>query len=121
MPSVNTQPMQQPLETAQPIAQTQFSAPPPQKNMKGLILLFVFIIILILGGLGAFLFINNKPATPPIQTQVSPTPIVSVVSPTPLPIPSPKVTQSPEEALQQVTIDDPNADIQNINADAQQL
>ncbi len=82
-------------------------------------LAFIVIILLIVGAISIFLFTNKK-STPP-QSQIVPTPVAAAVSPTQIPSPSPEITQSPEQALQQVTIDNPNADIQNISADAQQL
>ena len=65
------------------------NAPAPPKN-TGLIILAVFLVLAVLGGLGYFLYTKFAPAPTPDATVLAPTP-----TPTPAPAPGPTPTPAP--------------------------
>lgn len=111
-------PPTQPSAVNQPI--TQPAPVQPEKNNKMLFLALAMFILIGLG-IGGIFFLNNRQTIP--QTKIE-TPVVSQVSPTPIsiqPTITTQPTQTPEQALQDVTIIDPSTDMTDINADLSQL
>lgn len=115
-----TQTVSQPTQPVQPLQSTVQSDIPQStmgqpKNNKMIFLVLAFVILILLGA-GIFLLMKKK-STPAPAAQITTPPALSQVTPSPLP----EVTQSPEQELQQVTIDNPDTDMQDINASVSQL
>lgn len=114
-----TQTVSQPTQPVQPLQSTVQSDIPQNttgqpKNNKMIFLVLAFVILILLGA-GIFLLMSKKAPAP--AAQITTPPALSQVTPSPLP----EVTQSPEQELQQVTIDNPDTDMQDINASVSQL
>lgn len=97
---------QQPITTQQsPIVQE------PKRN-KNLSVLFIFLIVIVIGGVTTFLLMNKA---------ASPAPVYKPPATYQLPSATPVVTQTPEMLLQQMSIESIDAEMQSINEDLQQL
>ncbi|QQG40781.1 MAG: hypothetical protein HYV37_00455 [Candidatus Levyibacteriota bacterium] len=99
-----TQPVQQPVvETTN------------GRSRKGLILFLIMLLIIFLGA-GTIYIAANRTAT----TSTLPTTKPVIQQPT-ITKPSPTIVQTPEEELGQINVENPDTDVQDIQADIQQL
>ncbi|GEM_PF-6502040 len=101
-----TQPTQPITPPTTPVVQPKTT----NTNKTNTLLLVLLFAITIAGATGIFLFMNKKLSSPTL-------PAVSQDTPTPTPFNN----QTPEESLEQVTIEDPTEDMRDINLDVSQL
>lgn len=119
-PPVATQPITQPVAETLIMPATPVQPPLPEKNSK-MLFLIIAVLIITVAGIGGVFFLTNRQDN--VQEAKIAAPIIPPVSPTPMPVEPtvPPVTKTPEQALQDVIIDDPATDMTDINDDLSQL
>ncbi len=124
-PNQNQTTISQPIQTPNPLPQAVIpmtpepGVPDSSQNKKKLFILLVLLILVVIVAAVVFMLMR-KQTIPPVSQQTTTTTTTTTTQVVPA-TPSPEITQTPEQAIQEVNIASPDTAMQEINTDVGQL